>query len=190
MFVNGAGCVKGDDRPEGHPGVRIPSVKWCVVLLAAVALLASCGGDDDDAETTTNAIPGGADPEAVEVIDNWATALRAGDVDGAAGHFAIPSVVQNAGPAIEIADAADARAFNASLPCGAVLIFARPLDNLVVATFRLTERPGPGTCGSGVGHRASTAFGIDADGKIAEWRRVVTEGGGGGDGPGVPSTSA
>jgi hypothetical protein len=159
-----------------------------IALVAAIALLPSaCGGDDG--ETTTSAIPGGADPASVEVIDNWARTLTEGDIAGAAGYFAIPSVVQNAGPAIEIADAEDARAFNASLPCGAELIFARPQDNLVVATFRLTERPGPGTCGSGVGHRASTAFGIDADGKIAEWRRVITEGGGTG-GPSAPSTSA
>jgi hypothetical protein len=163
-------------------------MRWHAAIALAVALLASaCGGDD--AETTANEIPGGADPASVEVIDNWARALAEGDIDGAAEYFAIPSVVQNAGPAIEITDADDARAFNASLPCGAELIFARPQDNLVVATFRLTERPGPGTCGSGVGHRASTAFGIDADGKIAEWRRVVTEGGDTG-GPSAPSTSA
>jgi hypothetical protein len=164
-------------------------MRLIAVIALVVALLPSACGGDDDAQTTTSAIPGGADPESVEVIDNWATALREGDVDGAADYFAIPSVVQNAGPAIEIADVADARAFNASLPCGAELIFARPQDNLVVATFRLTERPGPGTCGSGVGHRASTAFGIDSDGKIVEWRRVVTEGGGTG-GPSAPSTSA
>jgi len=157
-----------------------------IALIATVALLPSaCGGDDDD--STTAEIPGGADAASVAVIDNWARTLSEGDIDGAAGYFAIPSVVQNAGPAIEIADAEDARSFNASLPCGAELIFARPQDNLVVATFRLIERPGAGTCGSGVGHRASTAFGIDADGKIAEWRRVVTEGDGG---PNAPSTSA
>jgi hypothetical protein len=164
-------------------------MKRLIASLVALALLTpACGGDDDPPPATTE-IPGGADPAAVTVIDDWARALTEGDIDGAAGHFAIPSVVQNAGPAIEIADVDDARSFNASLPCGAELIFARPQDNLVVATFRLTERPGAGTCGSGVGHRASTAFGIDADGKIAEWRRVVTEGGDIG-GPSAPSTSA
>ena len=165
------------------------SMRRYLALLAAVAMLpAGCGGDDETNATTTTEIPGGADPASVEVIDNWARTLTEGDIEGAAGYFAIPSVVQNAGPAIEISDPDDARAFNASLPCGARLIEARPQDNLVVATFRLTERPGPGTCGSGVGHRASTAFGIDADGKIAEWRRVVTEGGTGD--PSAPSTSA
>ena len=41
----------------------------------------------------------------------------------------------------------------------------------VLATFRLTERPGPGECGSGVGHTAQTDFVIE-DGLIVEWRRV------------------
>ncbi len=60
----------------------------------------------------------------------------------------------------------------------------------MIATFRLTERPGPGTCGSR--RRATarqTAFEIDPDGKIRQWRRVVTEGDGAG-GPSAPSTSA
>jgi limonene-1,2-epoxide hydrolase len=149
-------------------------MRLIAVIALVVALLPSACGGDDDAQTTTSAIPGGADPESVEVIDNWATALREGDVDGAADYFAIPSVVQNAGPAIEIADVADARAFNASLPCGAELIRAEPDGDLVLATFRLTERPGPGTCGSGVGETAQTAFLIE-DGEIVEWRRVITD---------------
>ena len=41
-----------------------------------------------------------------------------------------------------------------------------------VATFRLTERPGPGVCGQGTGETAQTAFVIE-DGEIVEWRRVV-----------------
>jgi hypothetical protein len=164
-------------------------MKRLLASLVAVALLSpACGGDDDPAPATTE-IPGGADPAAVTVIDDWARALTEGDIDGAADHFAVPSVVQNAGPAIELADADDARSFNASLPCGAKLIEARPQAEFVIATFRLTERPGSGTCGSGVGHRASTAFEIDPDGKITQWRRVVTEEDGPG-GPSAPSTSA
>ena len=40
-----------------------------------------------------------------------------------------------------------------------------------LATFRLTERPGPGSCGTGTGATAQTAFLIE-DGEIVEWRRV------------------
>ena len=65
----------------------------------------------------------------------------------------------------------DAVAFNESLPCGAELVRAEGEGEIVIATFRLTERPGPGTCGDGTGQLAQTAFEID-DGEIVEWRRV------------------
>jgi hypothetical protein len=44
----------------------------------------------------------------------------------------------------------------------------------VVATFRLTERPGEGVCGTGVGHTARTAFRI-RHGRISEWLRVADQ---------------
>ena len=62
-------------------------------LLAAATLsiaLAACGGSDDEGD-----VPGGADPDAVEVIREWADELRAGDVEAAADRFEIPSTVQN-----------------------------------------------------------------------------------------------
>ena len=42
----------------------------------------------------------------------------------------------------------------------------------MIATFVLTERPGVGQCGDGVGETAKTAFVIH-NGLITEWRRVV-----------------
>jgi hypothetical protein len=161
-----------------------------------VAALAACGGT----EVQTSSIPGGADLDDVVVIDEWSRTLRAGDVEGAAAFFAIPSVAQN-GPTVQIDDPADAEAFNASLPCGAILVEAVPEGELTVATFELTERPGPGTCGFGAGQTAQTAFRIE-DGRIAEWRRVLDEadggddengggeGGGGGGARPAPSSSA
>jgi hypothetical protein len=158
-------------------------------LAILVALLpASCGGSGDDSDSSTTEIPGGADPAAVEVIDQWAKTLSEGDINGAAAFFAVPSVATN-GPTYEIESPGDARLFNASLPCGARLVEARPHGDFVIATFRLTERPGPGTCGSGVGHKAATAFVISTVGKITEWRRVANDGGGL-RGPHVPGTSA
>jgi hypothetical protein len=139
-------------------------------LLLTGLTLASCGGSDPE---TSDPIPGGADPARVEVIDRWARELTAGHIDAAAELFAIPSVAQNV-RIYPIESPADARLFNASLPCGATLVEARPEGELIVATFELTERPGPGTCGDGTGNAAATAFRI-VDGKIAEWRRVVTE---------------
>lgn len=149
-------------------------MKWLAVLAlvavaAVVALVAVDFGDDQP--TTT--IPGDADPEAVAVIDDWSTTLRHGNVDGAARLFAIPSVAENGPTLIEIEDIEDARLFNASLPCGARLVEAEQEGEFTIATFELTERPGPGSCGSGTGASAMTAFVIE-DGRIAEWRRVAT----------------
>lgn len=166
--------------------------------LLAVAVLAGCEREEPDlggassepgagqAESTeeaptTEEIPGGADPAETRVIDEWTRALSRGDVAAAARLFAIPSVAQNGPALIRIRDAADARLFNASLPCGARLIDATPEGKFVVATFELSERPG-GDCGSGAGETARTAFEIE-DGEIVEWRRVAD---GRGPAPGNP----
>jgi hypothetical protein len=141
--------------------------------LLCVLVLGACGGGDgaeDEGE-----IPGGADPAAARVIDDWAKTLSEGDVDAAARYFAIPSVAENGPTLIRIRDLDDARLFNATLPCGAELVRAEPEGDFVIATFRLTERPGPGTCGEGTGGAAQTAFVIE-DGRIAEWRRVGIDG--------------
>jgi hypothetical protein len=118
--------------------------------------LAACGTDSEpQSEPQEGAevaeIPGNADPESVGVIDEWARTLAEGDVDGAAEFFAIPSVAENSGVIVEIEERADARLFNASLPCGARLEHAETAGKFTVATFRLIERPGPGSCGSGTG---------------------------------------
>lgn len=156
--------------------------------LAALCLLAlpGCfGGDDDGPEPAANEpaqagggatpqIAGDADPGDVRVIDAWSDALRSGDVAAAADYFALPSVAEN-GPLLRIRDRDDARLFNSSLPCGAVLVRAESEGDFTTATFHLTERPGPGLCGPGTGQDAQTSFVIE-DGKIAEWRRVAVGG--------------
>ena len=48
---------------------------------------------------------------------------------------------------------------------------AETQGQFTTATFRLTERPGPGICGPGTGEAAKTSF-VIRDGKIVEWRRV------------------
>jgi hypothetical protein len=154
--------------------------RWSLALAALAAfVLAACGEKEEpeigDATTTqagaTRTIPGGADAAETKVIDAWARTLRRGDIDGAAGYFALPSVTENGPQLLRITDRAQARLFNASLPCGAKLIRATDEGDFTVATFRLTERPGPGTCGTGVGHTAQTEF-VIKDGLIKEWRRV------------------
>lgn len=147
-------------------------------MLALLALSACGGGGSTGSTDTTSTVQGDADAADVQVIEGWVTALRRGDVDGAAGYFAIPSVAENGPILVRIRSTEDAVRFNESLPCGARLIRADSAGQFTTATFRLTERPGPGSCGPGTGSVAKTSF-VIRDGKIAQWRRVGTGGGGG-----------
>jgi limonene-1,2-epoxide hydrolase len=152
-------------------------MRVAVATLAAVVFLAFAGCDSDDPEPATDPdinpaeIPGDADPADVRVIDAWVSALASGDVDAAARYFAIPSIAENGPILVRIESLEAARRFNRSLPCGAELVGAETAGDFTTATFRLTERPGAGTCGSGTGETAATAFVIER-GKIVEWRRV------------------
>ena len=112
-------------------------------------------------------------------------ALSAGDPEGAAGYFAVPSLVANGTAPVTLRSHADAVTFNRSLPCGAKLVSTHRQGRFIAATFRLTDRPG-GSCGRGAGALASTAF-LIRDGKIVQWRRLPNPpGGGGGGGTGGP----
>lgn len=143
-----------------------------LIALALIALVpAGCGGDDGDGGAS---VPGGADPEEVEVIEAWSDDLRAGEVEAAADYWEIPSIAQNGTPPLELDNRKAVIAFNEALPCGAELIRAETQGEYTVATFELTERPGAGKCGAGTGETARTAFVIE-DGKIAEWLRAVDE---------------
>jgi hypothetical protein len=148
------------------------------MVLLLSGLLSACGGGSGS--KTEGSLPAGH--QGVAVIEGWVTTLSKGDVEGAAGYFAVPSVVENGGPPLTLRSRADAIAFNTSLPCGAKLVKASPAHDFIAATFRLTDRPGGG-CGAGVGQLARTAFEIQ-DGKIVQWRRLPnpsqSEGGGGG----------
>jgi limonene-1,2-epoxide hydrolase len=131
-------------------------------------VLTGCGSSDSG-DTT---VVGNADADAVEVIRHWSDALRAGDIEAASDRFAIPAFVQNGSPLLELSNRQQIETFNQSLPCGARLTAASRTGRYTIATFVLTERPGPGQCGDGVGEAAKTAFVIQA-GHIREWRRVV-----------------
>jgi hypothetical protein len=149
-----------------------------VTLVLAPAALAGCGNGDDAEPGVANRntpapadVAGDADPEDVEVIAAWSEALRRGNIDAASEVFAIPSIAENGPLLVHIDSVAEARLFNESLPCGGRLIRAESEGEFTTATFRLTERPGPGTCGDGTGETAKAAF-VIRDGEIVEWRRV------------------
>jgi hypothetical protein len=155
--------------------------------LLAVSLLAlsACGGGGSASRTSsTSSVAGDANPADVKVIDGWVTALRHGNVDAASKYFAIPSVAENGPVLAHIRTFDEARRFNESLPCGARLVRAESAGEFTTATFRLTERPGPGVCGPGTGGIAKTSF-VIRDGKIVQWRRV----GAGGGAPPAPGSS-
>lgn len=139
-----------------------------MIAALCVAVLPGCGSSSKESST----VAGNADADAVQVIKGWADELRAGDVSAASDRFALPTVVQNGTAPLRLTNRQQVELFNQSLPCGAKLTNATSSGKYTVATFVLTERPGPGECGNGVGETAKTAFVIH-DGHITEWRRVV-----------------
>ncbi|HEX2411717.1 MAG TPA: hypothetical protein VHJ39_11165 [Solirubrobacteraceae bacterium] len=150
-----------------------------------VAALAGCGTTDSDRFDLRT--PGSAQPvvrepaepdkpsaQEVGVIRRWSDSLRAGKVGVASAIFAVPAYVYDGtNPQLRTLPNRQAvRQFNAGLTCGAKLVRTqRGQGSYVVGTFRLTERPGPGRCGSGVGNLASTAFVIE-ERHIVRWLRV------------------
>ncbi len=108
----------------------------------------------------------------ITVIRGWSDALRAGHVNAAAEFFDVPvTVLDGTNPLRTLKSSAEVRTFNRGLPCGARLVrTARGEASRVVATFELTERPGPGTCEGAVGALANTSFLIE-DRHITQWFR-------------------
>ena len=162
--------------------------QWLASAGTALAL-AACGGDGDGDDRSNLRTPGNpaeratpeaereasakrADPGDVRVVRAWADSLRRGDVRGAARYFALPSRVANGTAPIRLTTRADARFFNRTLPCGARLIKTEAAAHgFLIATFRLTERPGKGECGAGTGATARAAFRVRRH-HITDWLRV------------------
>jgi hypothetical protein len=165
---------------------RVPLRRLSVPLAGLALAVAGCGGGDgprtdlktprtDTRPATPTPAAGTVDPAAARVIRAWAGTLRRGDVAGAARYFALPSLVSNGTPPLQLKSRAAVRDWNRRLPCGAKVIKLAPAAHgFVLATFRLTERPGAGSCGSGTGGTARTAMRI-RKGHITDWLRVPDE---------------
>jgi hypothetical protein len=169
---------------------RALTVAATVLCALGVACCGGGGGDDgasrDPKPTPTStptpaperseASPGsGVDDADLRVVREWADTLRHGDVEGAAKLFALPARVANGWSPIRLTNRTQVRLFNRALPCGAKVIGAESAPHgFLIATFRLTERPGKGACGGGTGGTARTAFRV-RDGLITDWLRVPDE---------------
>jgi len=164
--------------------LSIRTTAWLASAAGALALGACGGGGDDEPKPTASAerrsepapSPEPAettlDQADVRIVRAWADTLRRGDVRAAARYFAVPSIVANGTVPLRLKTRAQARFFNRTLPCGAKLIRSEPASGgFFIATFRLTERPGRGKCGTGTGETARTAFRVRGD-RITDWRRV------------------
>jgi hypothetical protein len=146
-----------------------------VLLVGLAVALGACGGgagSGTDARPPATTTPSHVDSADERVVRAWADALRHGHVAAAAAYFALPAVVANGSPPLRLATRTAIRGFNASLPCGALLVATQPTPHgFLVATFRLVERPGAGTCGSGTGGLARVAIRVKAE-HITYWLRI------------------
>jgi hypothetical protein len=162
---------------------------WIAPLLALGLSGCGSGGDSERFSLTTpgtddmvvREIEGSEKPRRgkptrteVQVIRGWADALRSGHVNEAARFFAVPAtVLDGTNPRRKLPNLAAVREFNRGLPCGARLVEAeRGQGSFVIATFRLTQRTGPGArpC-TGEGSLAATAFLIEKR-RIVQWLRA------------------
>ena len=158
---------------------------WIAPLLALS--VAACGGmsDEDRFSLTTpgtddlvvREVGGDEEPAGkptkreVAVIRGWSDALRTGHVKQAARFFAVGALVlDGTNPRRQLLDLEAIREFNRGLPCGAKLLQTKRGEGLfVIATFRLTQRTGPGArpC-TGEGELAETIFLIEKR-RIVQW---------------------
>ena len=108
-------------------------------------------------------------PPPAAIVRAWSRALNANDNEAAAELFAPgarviqPGVDVRVGPRLAVE-------FNASLPCGGVIVRLTRSGNRVTAVFRLTERP-KHTCDA-PGGLAAAVFTISKRGLISRWQQV------------------
>ena len=154
--------------------------------------VAACGSSGDDSKrfdlTTPKPSPAGGGSASLSgepvtarekaVIRGWTDTLRHGKVKRAARYFALPAFVSNGTPVVKLTTRAQVEQFNRVLSCGAKAVsFQRSEHHFVITKFTLTERPGPGSCGSGVGQPAWSAI-LVRKGHITQWLRVADPSGG------------
>ena len=106
--------------------------------------------------------------ELSRIVLAWSAAINRNDNDAAAELFAKGAIVAQSA-VFQLVDKSTAVLWNDGLPCSGTVVELRMVQNAVVATFVLGQRP-KHKCDA-PGHRAGAAFVID-HGKIAVWEQV------------------
>jgi limonene-1,2-epoxide hydrolase len=116
--------------------------------------------------TTTGDTP--VPDEQKKVVLAWSAAINRNDNNAAAELFAKDAIVAQSA-VFKLIDKPTAVLWNDGLPCAGKVVELRMVQNAVVATFVLGERP-KHRCDA-PGHRAGAAFVIEG-GKITLWEQV------------------
>jgi len=116
--------------------------------------------------TTTGDRPVPADQ--AQIVLAWSAAINRNDNDAAAELFAKGAIVAQSS-VYQLVDKPTAVLWNDGLPCAGKVVELKMVQNAVVATFVLGQRP-KHQCDA-PGHRAGAAFVIE-HGKIAIWEQV------------------
>jgi limonene-1,2-epoxide hydrolase len=131
----------------------VTPVRWAfVVLLFAVS---ACGG-------------GHPSPESV--VRAWSEAINSDDSAGAARLFADGARVVQGNDVRRLETYAEARAWNASLPCSGRIVRLSARGDTVRVTFVLGERRARTSC-DGPGERAQALFRV-RNGRIVLWHQL------------------
>jgi hypothetical protein len=133
-----------------------------MAVLLALAVLAGCDSSSPD---PVHAKPDPLHSYNGRVIRGWLLALDRQDYEQAAYYFA-PGAIIDQGRPYRLRTPAEARNFNATLPCRADLVRLKDEGRRVLATFELREGPG-GSCSGPVKVRYTIR-----EGKFTEWRQL------------------
>ena len=142
---------------------RLPAL----AVLAGALLLAGCGGGAKKAAAPAQTAPKASAKQ--QLVRDWSAAINRGDDTRAAGLFAPPATIEQAGLQYVLESADAVYAFNHGLPCAGRIVELRERPGEVVAVFVLGERPGH-RCDA-PGARVAAVFTI-AGGKIVGWRQI------------------
>ena len=128
-------------------------MRWSLVVLAFA--VSACGGGDPSAES---------------VVRAWSEAINADDSAGAARLFADGARVVQGGDVRRLDSFAEARAWNASLPCAGRIVRLAERGDTVRVTFVLGRRRRQTACDA-PGERAQALFRV-RDGRIVLWHQL------------------